>query len=516
MANAIVARMQGDDYQARFFWIEACRLFDPHTKVVQVGYDLDPTRSARAFDDVIVRYATPIPDGCGGQISAEFYQIKFHVDHNGAFTYNGLITPKFIGASSVSLLQRLRDAQEQYAPDGTGARFWIVSPWQIDSADPLCRIISQSSGEIRLHVLFNDTTDKSEMGKVRKLWRDHLGFTTDNELRRVLRPLRIRVGAGDLLSLQDRLNDKLQIAGLEPVPSDRQVHPYDDLIKKLRAEGRSEFTRSEMENVCRANGLWRGRTAHEELAIQVGLRSFLRWAEHMEDETNHMLCLLPHFDGRTIRDPNLWAQQVFPDLLNFIETTMRDQAAYHLHIDAHSSIAFAAGYCLDTKSGARILPVQKTRKGRIVWDPFAEDCIPGDNEWCLEEHRMSDTGSEVALALCVTQDALDDVRLYVERALPEVGRVFMCRAGSTPGQASIRDGVHAQALAQSLSFLLKTKRSALERQSRLHIFAAAPNALMFFIGQHSRSFGKFTLYEFDLDTNTPGAYLPSLSFPPTA
>lgn len=30
MANAVIARNQGDDYQAKYFWLKACRLFQPH------------------------------------------------------------------------------------------------------------------------------------------------------------------------------------------------------------------------------------------------------------------------------------------------------------------------------------------------------------------------------------------------------------------------------------------------------------------------------------------------------
>jgi hypothetical protein len=36
-------------------------------------------------------------------------------------------------------------------------------------------------------------------------------------------------------------------------------------------------------------------------AYQVGIRSFLRWAENLEDETDAMLDLLRWFDGRDIK-----------------------------------------------------------------------------------------------------------------------------------------------------------------------------------------------------------------------
>jgi hypothetical protein len=48
MANVVVPRMQGDDYQARFFWLQACRLFEDHAKVVRVGYELDIVKFFRS------------------------------------------------------------------------------------------------------------------------------------------------------------------------------------------------------------------------------------------------------------------------------------------------------------------------------------------------------------------------------------------------------------------------------------------------------------------------------------
>lgn len=519
MANAVVARIQGDDYQARFFWLTACRLFEKHSRVVRVGYEVDSAVAPKAFDDVVAIYSSPVLDGRGGFVSADYYQVKFHVNHAGAFTYAALTDPAFIGATAISLLQRLKTAQEQYAPeqyaaDGSTVRLNIVSPWQIDPNDPLAKLVRQTSGELRLEVLFDGTGPNSVMGKVRQTWRDHLSFSTDEELKRVLRLLRFQVSFGDLSSIQDRLNDKLQNAGLKPVDADAHVHPYDDLIRKVHGDGTCEFTRSQVQAICAANGLWIGRSRVEQPVVQVGLRSFLRWAECMEDETEHMLCLSDHFEGRPIKDPSLWHGEVLPKLDGFLTKTMRHECAYHLHVDAHSSIAFAAGYCLDAKSGTNVIPVQKTPQGRLVWDPKVVDVGTHYSELQCEPCQLREDGTDVALALCATHDVAEDVRLYVEGELPGVGRMLVCRTSPQSGGATIMDGAHAHQLAQSLSSLLKTTRTTIERQGHLHIFVAAPNAFLFFLGQFARSFGPFTLYEYDFDSGLPGAYQPSLSFPP--
>ncbi len=513
MANAVVPRMQGDDYQARFFWLQACRLFEDNSKVIRVGYELD---TVKFFDDVGVFYDPFIPDERGDEIRADYYQIKFHVNQAGAFTCKDLMDPAFIGATSTSLLQRLRMTQEMFPPDGKGCRFHIVAPWPVHPDDPLAQLISNYGGELRQHILFDDSGPRSIMGEIRAAWRNHLGLTDDTALARVLRPLRIHTNAGDLQSLQERLNDKLSLAGFVPVEPGCQVHSYDDLIRKLCAQRIKVFDRAQLLEIVKREKLWRGSLLRNEATAQLGIRSFMRWAEYMEDETDQMLCLVRHFDGRGIRESRLWQEGVFSELEAFLSGAVRQQQPYHLHIDAHASIAFASGYCLDSKSGADVVPVQRTRSGKMIWRPQLNDSTYDSPLWLCQEKSCSSDGEDVALSISVTHDISNDVQLYIDQILPTVGRLLACTILPRPTPTAVRDGTHALLLAQELSAVLKQRRSTKERLGVLHIFAAAPNALLFFLGQFARSFGRCILYEYDFERNTPGAYQPSLMFPPSA
>ena len=49
--RAVSARQQGDTYQERAFWLKACRLFERHTKVARVGYEVPDVPH---FDDIVV------------------------------------------------------------------------------------------------------------------------------------------------------------------------------------------------------------------------------------------------------------------------------------------------------------------------------------------------------------------------------------------------------------------------------------------------------------------------------
>jgi hypothetical protein len=47
--------------------------------------------------------------------------------------------------------------------------------------------------------------------------------------------------------------------------------------------------------------------------------------------------------------------------------------------------------------------------------------------------------------------------------------------------------------------------------TRTHVFSAAPNAFSFFFGQHQKTIGPVTLYEWDFDGLRGGGYNLSLS-----
>ena len=247
MARAVVARIQGDEYQARWFWIQVCRLFEDRTKVIRVVYERENIKS---FDDVVIFYTNGMIDhyDCS-PLSMDCFQVKFHVTAAGDITWKGIMDPAFINASSVSILQRLKNAQEQYAPNGLGCRFHLYTPWHVRSNDPLAEVLSLTDGRIIWSKLA-DGGPRSKMGRMRAAWRDHLEITTDDELQIILRPLRIIFG-DTLERLRETLNDKLRIAGLLPVDDGSLIHPYDELTRKLLQASKAEVTCADIEAICK-------------------------------------------------------------------------------------------------------------------------------------------------------------------------------------------------------------------------------------------------------------------------
>ena len=166
MARAVSARQQGDTYQARAFWLKACRLFLPHTKVERVGYEINDMPH---FDDIAVFYGSEASDWHGNPLDSDYYQIKWHVDLSGSMTLESLVDPMFIGSRSTSLLQRLKEAFETSSDRGESARFNFVTTWGVQSQDILGRLVSGSNGQVRMDTLFSDSAPGSDSPCARRV-----------------------------------------------------------------------------------------------------------------------------------------------------------------------------------------------------------------------------------------------------------------------------------------------------------------------------------------------------------
>ncbi len=508
MAKAVAARLQGDDYQIRFFWLQACRLFEDRTKVVSVELESDDVKS---LDDVVVRYSGH--SEMGEPIDADFYQVKFHVTGAGAFTWQLMMDPSFVNANSVSILQRLLKAQRKHAPEGRGCRFNILSPWTAHPDNELASFYSLSDGRLRWDVLAQGGA-RSKMGKVREQWKQHLGLGSDEELWRLLNLVRLHQGPM-LERLGEDLNLRLRVAGLAPAQQVGVVNQYDDLGRKIIQKGLKALSRERLEGICRECGLWVGRTPEEPSAVRVGIRSFWRYAEHLEDETDVTLCLLRHFDGRIPKAVDAWNEIILPEVAGFLRENVTPSRPFHIRLQTHGSIAFIAGRELNSKSGVDIVPVQDSLAGRHVWrkaqvSPEIEKQYP---TWEVSDAKLeSADGPDVVLAISVTHDIEKDVLKYVGQNGKSTGRFIHCRLPSS-GSTSVKDGTHAHLLAQSLVAAVRELRGG--QGGVMHVFFAAPNGMMFLFGRLAHVLGRLVLYEHDFETGG-AAYCPSISVPPVS
>ena len=159
MVDAVIARWQGDNYQARVFWDNALNLLSQHSCVVEVTFEAD---GPKAFDDVVVKYDPPVARSGPDRVSAEYHQIKWHVETGGRFGYEDFTEPDFIGARSFSLFERLQQARRT-AP--ASAQFTFLTTYRVKDGDPLAALISGNDKTLLGERLFDGTTGRSRMGK---------------------------------------------------------------------------------------------------------------------------------------------------------------------------------------------------------------------------------------------------------------------------------------------------------------------------------------------------------------
>ena len=498
MANAVVAGWQGHDYQARLFWYYASFLKDTsRSDVIEVSYEAD---APKAFDDVVAKYNPPRPGYGSERIAADYFQIKFHVVSGGRFGFEDLVNPEFINAQSTSLLQRLREAQKVALPNSA---FILVTTDTIRDGDPLGKIHRNTDGSLDLDKLAFGKTPKSEMGKVRMLWRNHLGLSNDEELDEVLRGFRIEAPSCSLERLRTNANMQFKFVGMTPCETNSDFR-YDGLIRTLKGQGKYQFNRAQFEEMCIAEGLLQS-TALEEYNA-VALRSYRDGPfETLDASPENSLSLLQYFEGRFPAPGMEWVDAIQPVVTDFLEKIRQSQKGkrIRLFLDAHTSIAMLAGKCLGAKSNVAVELVQKGKAATSVWN--AND--GGEIRPTTVSIEPAGEGQSVAIVLSITRNALPDARDYIAANLPDVGRILHFTPEAGYGFQSISSGAHASDVAEIVARTFGEARVPFK--ATVHIFSAAPNAVNFFVGQQTDYMGTCIFYEYDFNRQLHASYIPS-------
>ena len=167
------ARTEGDVYQGLFFWRQAADLLRPASGVERVVLEHD---EAGGVDDVAVFYRSPGVNAGGWMVSADYFQLKYHVDNRDSYSSEALIDPAFINAKS-SLLERFHSAYTNLASEHANFRLHLASNWRWKDDDKLAQLLREYDGELPRK--FFDDGPRGDLGKVREKWRTHLGLEDD-------------------------------------------------------------------------------------------------------------------------------------------------------------------------------------------------------------------------------------------------------------------------------------------------------------------------------------------------
>lgn len=506
MTRALVAQRAGHEFQARHFWRNAASLLDPQSPIVRVGFEIGP----RSLDDLCIDYAPGRGPGDtrGRPLQRVRVQCKWHVSP-GSYGYEDLTNPSFINASTRSFLQRAHDAwrAESNGSEG-GVRYEFLTNWQLLRNDPLHRLVSTGSGAIRPERLSEGKTDRSQSGEVRRLWREHLGID-DEELIRFCTSLAFRNATTTLDECRASLDPIFAIVGLKRVPAHRTTFLYDALPYAWLDQGEHDFDEASLRARCLSEGLLGPAVGRRRV---YGVKSFEHPLDRLEHRCDEVLDLVPAFDQRYIRSDADWRTHLHPRLESFLQRIARSDDDLSLVLDAHVTLAFAAGAILDVKSGKRIELEQRTA-GRSFWsvdDGEAGTVRPAPK---LFFESLAAEGADFAVAIGMTHDIAADVRRYVEATLPSAGNLLNVRPDSGSGARSVLSGEHAYEIVDKVVDAVRARSAVGDAERVVHLFVASPNALTFFLGQRHRALGRVALYEFDFDGARGGSYTRSVVLP---
>lgn len=282
----------------------------------------------------------------------------------------------------------------------------------------------------------------------------------------------------------------------------------DQMISSTHGEGmdKTEFDENLEKHICLVAG------KYPPERVSIGIKSFSFGAENLEKETESCLSFIDKFNKRELKGGYSWNNDIYNNLSKFLLENTNNRTAYQLFLNTHSSIAFAAGRILNSKSGINIFPVQKTAdNGIMLWDIKFGKKTDYSN-WDITYEQLQAEQPDSALILNVTRNIHNDVIRFIRDSNLTVGTIINCipnEAGAT--NISIKNGTHAALLANNVYNAIAV-RNIVERRAVLHIFASAPNAFMFFLGQNSAGFGKCILYEYDYEQMNSCTYSQSISF----
>jgi hypothetical protein len=460
-------------------------------------------------DDVAVFYRAPGVNAGGWLASADYFQLKYHVDNRDAYSADALIDPSFINAKA-SLLQRFHKAyallsKQQRVP----FRLHLASNWRWKDDDKLASLLREYDGE--LPPKFFDDGPRGDLGKIREKWRAHLSLDVDAFVA-FARTLRFQLDHFGRREFKAYVYATLEAAGLRTPSADRTACPYESLVQQFLMNGPHSFDEAEVRALCRREGLLSDIGAKPARPFAIGVRSFMRFAERLESEVDELVCVSSHFEGRHLTPNGSWdagATQVCSFLAQEERRARLRAAESVIALECHGSFALLAGWELSRNSGVNAAPLQKPTLE--VWRPT--DNAAAGPSWAEPQTIEQDPNAEdVAICLSVTHDARADVEAYLASGgAPPVRRIVLLSPEGGPSPQSIKGPDHAYQLAAALPALLTRARQ--NRRAKSHVFFACPNALMFFIGQQREALGRLALYEFDFGIERDGSYQLSISLP---
>lgn len=430
MANQVVARLLGDDYQHLFSWHQVLELLRPSTSVERVRLE---DEDAMSVDDVTVHH-------CGGK--AQYFQVKCHVDQRSGYCESSLIEAD---GNKNSLFQKWYRSYRKIRDDRGGdcPEIYLVSNWGWLQGDVLPGFVCGVRETIDDG--FFTEGPRSKAGKLRKRLQEHLGID-DGELKEFLKCVRFRIAFGSLSDLADRVAERMHHLGMRC--DEASLHVAAGAVRTWIKDGPIELTADLVRSRITQLGLWR--PAEAPSAVHVHMLTIKD--QRFDIEPDYRLDWRDCFvgpgacKGHEVLAPDIWNSRMMPDLLAMEQQVNTSTATRLLRVrgKARLSAWTAFGFVFSQVNGYT-LEVDQNGQPWSTADAPASDFLllstNGDGE------DIEEQGDTVAVGISVSGCLEGDVRRDLTRSHRRVKAFLHLQPNRELGATSLRDGSDAMALA---------------------------------------------------------------------
>jgi hypothetical protein len=463
---ARAAALRGDDYQHIIGWYWACQaLVD--ADIISVSVE---DAAGGSFDDLIVLRRAA---------RSSYEQIKSSNTDETIVDTVWLTTP--VTATGKSPLQHFHATWAAHRHESPKPEFRFVTNRAFDPADPILKLRDKLTNTVVR--LLNTKGPRSQAGKARRKWADHLGISED-ELMDFLADLQLHHEGGEA-SWTRQVRDAMRAAGLRT--DDDAIARGRDMVRDWVKTGAGPQTPDTIRRqVADATLLAR----HGTLVLAV--HAIDRPAHNLQPSV--IVDFVDLYEGdtdrerRQLRDPGDWQHGVMPRLADAVRT-LEAFGVRRVHIIGAMRLPlwFATGVRLPDTRGWVVSLDQRN----VEW---RSDTPPANIEAPMLDRVPLGQGPDLAVAVGLTHNPTNDVAEYLRGAAVPVGELIVLGAPDGPGHHTVPDSAFAVGWAHAARASIRTAVGQ-ATAPRLHLFLAAPAGAALMLGHHWNLMPPTTVYE---------------------
>jgi len=474
MANQVIPRLNGDEYQHLYSWWHVLSLLRRRDHVTRVRVE---DADGGSVDDVTVHHEPG--SGKPEEFYHYFFQVKYHENQAQHYSSEKLQERK---GSGTSLLQKFFSTWKRLRSERPGKqiKLYLVSNWSwTRETDKLGQCLNSQEG--KLSEEFFQSGPKSDIGRIREEWQNHL-VATPEEFCDFIGALHFQLGEGSFRQLQQMVADRMEHVGLQHDQNALAVAV--DIIRIWIRTKQADITVDLLEQVLKERDLYL--PPEGERCVTVYLNTItegafdlrpdfvLDWRKYFEGR--------PDLKGHQLKRPEYWNKKLLPELHTVLADVRKTTNCRLIRARglARLSAWFAFGHGFSEVAGYTIEVQQQQELWRTDAAPTAGLRVMPVNG--PEGEIVKSGGTTVACGISVTGSLEEDVRRHIaEYGDCVVSALLLIRPDRDLGRGCLQTAGDVVAFALGVKDLLRAfvKRTS---ATRLLLYYFGPLGGACFIG----------------------------------